>query len=114
MNSNRLERDADDICAAFLLQRELFERGPGARFEGEVSGVIGAGAFVRFQGQLADVYEGFLPARVIGGRERYELDPTETQLIGSRGGPRVRRRTEVRRASCSSWRAPPYRSSPTA
>lgn len=89
-DSNRLERDADDICAAFLLQRELFERGPGARFEGEVSGVIGAGAFVRFQGQLADVYEGFLPARVIGGRERYELDPTETELVGSRGGPRVR------------------------
>jgi ribonuclease R len=89
-DSNRLERDADDICAAFLLQRELLEQGPGARFEGEVSGVIGAGAFVRFQGELADVYEGFLPARVIGGRERYELDRTETRLAGSRGGPTVR------------------------
>jgi ribonuclease R len=27
---------------------------------------------------------------VIGGRERYELDRTETMLRGSRGGPAVR------------------------
>jgi ribonuclease R len=86
----RLERDADSVCAAFLLERELFERGPRTGFEGEVSGVISAGAFVRFGGELADIYEGFLPARVIGGRERYELDPTETMLRGSRGGPAVR------------------------
>ena len=32
-------------------------------FEGEVSGVIRAGAFVAFGGELGDVYEGFLPAR---------------------------------------------------
>jgi ribonuclease R len=89
-DATRTERDADSVCAAFLLERELFERGPGARFEGEVSGVVGAGAFVRFGGALADVYEGFLPARRIGGRERYELDPTETMLIGSRGGDAIR------------------------
>jgi ribonuclease R len=89
-NATRTERDADSVCAAFLLGRELFERGPGARFEGEVSGVVGAGAFIRFGGALADVYEGFLPARRIGGRERYELDQTETMLIGSRGGSAVR------------------------
>jgi ribonuclease R len=89
-DATRLERDADSICASFLLERELFERGPDAGFEGEVSGVVGAGAFVRFGGALADVYEGFLPARVIGGRERYELDATETMLIGTRGGPAVR------------------------
>jgi ribonuclease R len=86
----RTERDADSVCASFLLERELFERGPGAPFEGEVSGVVGAGAFVRFGGALADVYEGFLPARRIGGRERYELDATETMLIGSRGGGTIR------------------------
>jgi ribonuclease R len=86
----RLERAADSVCAAFLLERELFERGPRTRFEGEVSGVISAGAFVRFGGTHADIYEGFLPARVIGGRERYELDRTETMLRGSRGGPAVR------------------------
>jgi len=89
-DASRLERDADSICASFLLERELFDAGPDASFEGEVSGVIGAGAFVRFAGELADVYEGFLPARTIGGRERYELDQTETMLLGSRGGPAVR------------------------
>ena len=89
-DATRTERDADSVCAAFLLERELFERGPGARFEGEVSGVVGAGAFVRFGGALADIYEGFLPARRIGGRERYELDQTETMLIGSRGGGAIR------------------------
>ena len=88
--AGKVERRADDVCAAFLLQKELFERGPEARFEGEVSGVVGAGAFVRFGGQLADVYEGFLPARVIGGRERYDLDETETMLVGGREGGVVR------------------------
>ena len=86
----RLERDADSVCACFLLERELFERGPDTRFEGEVSGVVGAGAFVRFGGALADVYEGFLPARRIGDRERYELDATETMLVGARGGGAIR------------------------
>jgi len=89
-DASRIERDADSICASFLLERELFDAGPGAPFEGEVSGVIGAGAFVRFAGKLADVYEGFLPARRIGGRERYELDETETMLLGSSGGPAIR------------------------
>lgn len=88
--AGKLEHRADDICAAFLLERELFERGHDARFEGEVNSVIGAGAFVSFGGALADVYEGFLPARVIGGRERYELDETETALLGGRGGPAIR------------------------
>ena len=89
-DASRLERDADSVCESFLLQRELFDAGPGAPFEGEVSGVIGAGAFVRFRGELADVYEGFLPARRIGGRERYELDESETMLLGLRGGPAIR------------------------
>ena len=89
-DATRTERDADSVCASFLLERELFERGPDTRFEGEVSGVVGAGAFVRFGGALADVYEGFLPARRIGGRERYELDATETMLVGARGGGVIR------------------------
>ena len=89
-DATRLERDADSVCACFLLERELFERGPDTPFQGEVSGVVGAGAFVRFGGALADVYEGFLPARRIGGRERYELDATETMLAGTRGGEAVR------------------------
>lgn len=83
-----LERDADDVCAAFLLERELFEAGYDQRFEGEVSGVIRAGAFVRFGGRLGDVYEGFVPARRIRG-ERFELNEEETSLVGSKTGRKV-------------------------
>jgi ribonuclease R len=83
------ERDADDICAAFLLQRELHDSGPETEFEGEVSGVIGAGAFVRFGGLLGDAYEGFLPARRMGG-ERFELNNVQTALVGTRSGRAVR------------------------
>ena len=87
--SARIERDADDVCAAFLLERELRERGPEAEFEGEVSGAIRAGAFVAFGGELGDVYEGFVPARRMRG-EYFELDETETALVGRRTGARVR------------------------
>ncbi len=83
-----LERDCDDICAAFLLERELFEEGYTKRFEGEVSGLIRAGAFVRFGGRLGDVYEGFVPARRIRG-ERFELNEEETSLVGSKTGRKV-------------------------
>jgi ribonuclease R len=85
----RIERDADDVCAAFLLERELAERGWEESFEGEVSGLIRPGAFVAFGGELGDVYEGFLPARRIG-EERLELDATETALKGRESGTSVR------------------------
>jgi ribonuclease R len=87
--SARVERDADDICAAYLLQRELAERGKESEFEGEISGVIRAGAFVRFGGELGDVYQGFLPARTMGD-ERFELNETETALAGRESGATVR------------------------
>jgi ribonuclease R len=87
--SARAERAADDICAAFLLERELFEGGWDRGFEGEVSGVVGAGVFVRFAGDLADVYEGFLPARRLAG-ERFEPNQTQTALVGTRSGRAVR------------------------
>ena len=84
-----IERDADKVCAAFLLERELFESGWSREFAGEVSGVIGAGAFVRFGGDLGDVYEGFLPARRMRG-DRFDLSATETALVGRRTGREVR------------------------
>jgi ribonuclease R len=87
--SAAIERDADKICAGFLLRRELFERGWAGEFEGEVLGVVGAGAFVRFAGELADVYEGFLPARRLRG-DRFDLNDVETALIGRRTGRSVR------------------------
>src|SRR6185369_11694296 len=40
-----LERTADDVCAALLLERELYEQGWDATFAGEVVGVIDSGAF---------------------------------------------------------------------
>jgi ribonuclease R len=83
-----IERDADKICASFLLERELFERGWQRPFDGEVSGVIAAGAFVRFGGELGDVYEGFVPARRLRG-ERFELNETETALVGTKTGRTV-------------------------
>jgi ribonuclease R len=89
-DSMRIERRADDVCAAFLLERELRERGAETEFEGEVSGLIRSGAFVSFGGELGDVYEGFLPARRIGGSERFELDRTETALVGADTKRRLR------------------------
>jgi ribonuclease R len=83
--SAKIERDADDVCAAYLLERELGERGLDAEFDGEVSGVIRAGAFVAFGGELGDVYEGMLPARTLPGG-RYELDRQEVTLRGSGEG----------------------------
>ncbi|HEX2097103.1 MAG TPA: RNB domain-containing ribonuclease [Solirubrobacterales bacterium] len=88
--SMRVERSADDICAAFLLRRELAEREEEAAFEGEVSGAIPSGAFVGFGGELGDVYEGFLPARLLGGAERFELNETETALVGTESGRKLR------------------------
>ncbi len=86
--STRIERDADDVCAAYLLERELAERGAEAVFGGEVSGTVRAGAFVAFGGELGDVYEGFLPVRTMG--ERFELDETETGLVGRETGTTLR------------------------
>jgi ribonuclease R len=87
--SARIERDADDICAAYLLERELAQRGAEVEFEGEVSGTIRSGAFVAFGGELGDVYEGFVPARTIGD-ERFELNETETALVGRESGDTLR------------------------
>ena len=85
-DSMKIEREGDDICAAYLLERELRKRGgEEVEFDGEVSGVIRSGAFARFGGELGDVYEGFVPARTIG-TERFELNETETGLAGQESG----------------------------
>ena len=80
-----LERRADDVCAAFLLERVLYERGWEETFAGEVVGVIDAGAFVRF----GDVFEGFLPGRSWAG-EYTTLDPLGITLVGTRSGRMLR------------------------
>ena len=112
--SAQIERHADDVCAAYLLERELGERGLDAVFEGEVSGVIRSAAFVSFGGELGDVYEGMLPARRLPG-ERYELDRAEVALVGRGSGARLQpRRSDIRpgrrgrrrRAAAPSWSRP--------
>jgi len=87
--SAQIERHADDVCAAYLLERELGERGLDTMFEGEVSGVIRSAAFVAFRGELGDVYEGMLPARRLPG-EYFKLDEAEVALVGRESGARVR------------------------
>ncbi len=79
-----LEYRADDLCLAWLLERELFERGWDAEFEGEITGLIGSGLFVRF----GEVFEGFLPARRMP--DYVEIDPLATALRGRRSGSAYR------------------------
>ena len=86
--SAKIERDADDVCAAYLLERELGKRGPDAEFAGEISGVIRAGAFLSFGGELGDAYEGMLPARRLPGR--FELDKAEVALVDRGSKARLR------------------------
>jgi ribonuclease R len=81
----RVERRGDDVCLAFLLEQELYHRGWDEPFEGEVVGLIGGAAFVRF----GEVFEGLLPARRLG-RERFELDPLGVSLVGLTSGHRHR------------------------
>jgi len=80
-----IERDADDACLAFLLERVLRERGPEADWDGEVVGVIGAGVFVRFGDEG---FQGFLPARKLRG-EWWSLNEEGTALVGEESGRRL-------------------------
>jgi ribonuclease R len=84
-----IERTADNVARAFLLERRLFEeRAWQQEFDGEVTGVIGAGAFVAFDG-----YEGMLAVRRLG--DWYDLDEHEVMLVGA-SGKRIRLGDPVR------------------
>jgi ribonuclease R len=80
-----IERDADRVARCFLLERELFAAGADTVFHGEVTGVIGAGAFVRF----GEGHEGLLPVRRLGG-DWWDLNEEGTILHGSRSGAAIR------------------------
>jgi ribonuclease R len=82
----QIERDADDVCMSFLLERRLFESGWEMEFDGEVVGLVGGGAFVRFG---EEGFEGFLPARTLRG-EWWDLNEQGTALVGERTGKTVR------------------------
>jgi len=80
-----IERAADNVARAFLLEQELFRSGGFQReFTGEVVSVIGAGAFVAFDG-----YEGLLPVRRLRD-DWWELNELETMLIATQSGKRIR------------------------
>jgi len=76
-----VEYTADEICLAWLLGDTLFERGWDATFEGEITGLIGSGLFVRFE----EVFDGYVPARFLGG-DYFELNVLGTAMQGRRGG----------------------------
>ncbi|HMJ01151.1 MAG TPA: VacB/RNase II family 3'-5' exoribonuclease [Gaiellaceae bacterium] len=88
--ATEIEYQADDICAAWLLERTLFDRGWEDPFPGEITGVIPSGLFVRF----GEVFEGYLPARRLQG-DYYELNDLGTALVGRRGGRRYRLGDEI-------------------
>jgi len=101
-----LERAADRVARAFLLERELFGLtspevpGPGDRrakpgydreFEGEITGLISAGAFVVF----GEGHEGLLPVRRLRG-DWWELNEQGTILHGTRSERAIRLGDRVR------------------
>jgi ribonuclease R len=77
-----IERSAADVCLAFLLERRLFESGFELEFDGEVVGLISAGAFVAFG---EEGFEGFLPVRRMRG-DWWELNEEGTMLLGEKRG----------------------------
>ncbi len=82
-----IERDADDIARCFLLERELTGSDRSEVFEGEVVGLIGAGAFVAFGPR--QLFEGMLPVRRMRD-DWWELSEEETMLVGTRTGRALR------------------------
>jgi ribonuclease R len=113
----KLEYKGDDIAACSLLEEVLLDRGYDQVFAGEVTGLIGAGAFVAFgdvpsareehaAGRDAEVgadlrveprvrptYEGMLPVRLLStGEERewWSLNEQSTIMRGERSGAMLR------------------------
>jgi ribonuclease R len=80
-----IERSADDIARCFLLGRSA--RDPDEVFEGEVVGLVGAGAFVAFGPRGG--FEGMLPVRRLRG-DWWELNEQGTTLVGTRSGGAIR------------------------
>jgi ribonuclease R len=77
----QVERDADDVCLAFLLARGDRDRS----YEGEVVGLIEKGSFVRFGDEG---FEGFLPSRRLPGW--WVLNELGTALVAEESGRRLR------------------------
>ena len=81
-----MERDADDVMHCFVLEKQLFEEGWDTVFDGEVIGLIAAGAFVAFGASGTD---GMLPVRRLSG-DWFALNEESTILRGERTGTTIR------------------------
>ncbi len=88
-----IERGADDIARCFFLERMLSEDPEAGVFDGEVVGVIGAGAFVAFGPDLA--FEGLVAVRRMRG-DWWELNEEATMLVGTRSGSAIRLGDQLR------------------
>jgi ribonuclease R len=114
----KVEHKGDDIAACYLLEQVLLEGGYEQVFRGEVTGLIGAGAFIAFasdsrarakkaprstvetapdtqggKSAARPVYEGMLPVRLLNaGEERdwWALNEQSTILRGERSGATLR------------------------
>ena len=75
------ERETVDRLIAIFLADKV-----GATFEGRISGVVGAGVFVRLRDTGAD---GFVPAATLGA-DFYKWDEAQRALIGMRTGEAFR------------------------
>lgn len=83
----QLERAADDVCLAFLLERRLADADPAEPpvFQGEVVGLVEKGAFVRFG---EEGFEGLLPARRL--QDWWTLNELGTALVAESSGRELR------------------------
>ncbi len=113
----KLEHKGDDIAACFLLEEALLDGGYDQVFVGEVTGLIGAGAFVAFgdaprargghaagrdaeagadvrvESRVRPIYEGMLPVRLLSAgeeREWWSLNEQSTIMRGERSGTMLR------------------------
>jgi ribonuclease R len=89
-----IERDADDVARCFALEHRLYEEGFDQLFQGEVTGLISAGAFIAFGGADAPLYEGMAPVRRMrapdGRNDWWECNEEGTILRGERSGATLR------------------------
>jgi len=77
----QVEYLADELCLSWLLESVLYERGWDDPWEGEITGAIASGLFIRF----GEVFEGYLPVRRLHS-DYFQLTELGTALVGRRGG----------------------------
>ncbi|HEY6760861.1 MAG TPA: RNB domain-containing ribonuclease [Baekduia sp.] len=82
----QIERAADDVANAFLLERLLFEAEIDREQDAEVIGLVGAGAFMSF----GTAFDGFLPARRLAREDWWELNEVGTILTAAESGRAIR------------------------